>query len=227
MPVPVSRTVIAYVRVRVASEACTLDPPAVGVNLMAFDSRFQTICCSTVGIAAIGPTPSSIVLDADLFGVGGRPHRLDRLAQDIGQVHGPNLQPQVSADDARHVEQVVDQLGCARAFRSIACMAAARCSSRTVPVASIRAHPWMAVSGVRSSCDTVIRNSCSSLSAFSSRLVRRSELVGLELPGAGELALPPRLSRPFDGTARTACRSSSASARGRTPWLPSTAGEHA
>ena len=50
-------------------------------------------------------------------------------------------------------------LVCARAFRSIAATARERSAAGTAPVDSMRTHPKIAVIGVRSSCDTVIRNS--------------------------------------------------------------------
>ena len=62
-------------------------PPA-GVNLMAFDSRFQTTCCSRSGRPRRGRAAGSSVTverDAPCASAAG-PHRVDRRVDDRGEV---------------------------------------------------------------------------------------------------------------------------------------------
>src|SRR5207237_5445788 len=48
--------------------------------------------------------------DADLFRVGDRLRRLQRIVHDVGDVDGRAFEPQLARDDARDVEQIVDEL---------------------------------------------------------------------------------------------------------------------
>ena len=57
MPMPVSATLISMCEFTRSSSTCTLPP--LGVNLIAFESRFQTTCCSRLGSPEIGPAPGS------------------------------------------------------------------------------------------------------------------------------------------------------------------------
>src|SRR5262245_33838962 len=51
-----------------------------------------------------------ISLERDTFGVRRRADRLNRLLNYRDQVNWPDLQPELAADDAGRVEQVIDQL---------------------------------------------------------------------------------------------------------------------
>ena len=51
-----------------------------------------------------------ISLERDPFGVRSRVDRLDRLLNYRDQVHWPEFEPELAADDAGRVEQVIDQL---------------------------------------------------------------------------------------------------------------------
>ena len=71
-------------------------------------------------------------------------------------------------------------LACVRAFRSMTSSASVRRSWRTLPERSIVIHPSIALSGVRSSCDSVARNSslarsasCAAARASRSRVTSR------------------------------------------------------
>src|SRR5919204_10165 len=49
-------------------------------------------------------------LNLDLFGLRGGAHRLDGGAHDRAQLDAPRVETHLPRDDARHVEQVVDDL---------------------------------------------------------------------------------------------------------------------
>ena len=85
--------------------------PPCGVNLTAFESRFQTICCSRSGSARIELRPGSIAMSSAiaLASAAG----VDR----VGRLRGPRRPTSTGRtssrslprDHARHVEQVVDE----------------------------------------------------------------------------------------------------------------------
>ena len=141
------------------SSATRTLPPA-SENLIAFDSRFQMICCMRVGspattarsaIAArrgecLSCRPASRTVSSAL---SMTPSQFDRLV----------AERQLSGDDFGEVEQVVDQRRLRLARR--ADRAAGRCAScraSSPPRVNMRDQPRIAVSGVRSSCDSVARN---------------------------------------------------------------------
>ena len=89
---------------------------------------------------------------------------------------------------------------CARALRSTVAEGARALRSRAACVASIRTQPKIAVSGVRSSCDSVIRNSSFRRLALRHRAARAARArapprVARWLRAAGRLVvlLPPQL----------------------------------
>ena len=150
------------------------DRPPASLNLTAFDSRFQTTCCSrsaspsSDGRLEVMRTSSSIAL-----GVGGRPHRVERRVDDGARDRPrPELEAQLPGDDARHVEDVVDQLRLQLGVALDHFERAPRGGGSSVPSRSIRLQPRIALSGVRSSCESVARNS--SFARFAAlRLVAR------------------------------------------------------
>ena len=159
MPMPVSATLISTCEFTRSSSTCTLPP--FGVNLIALDSRFQTTCCSRLGSPEIGPArgSSSFSSRMPLASAAGRTvstaasmnaTRLDRL----------HVEPHLAGDDAAHVEQVFDQLRlhAGVALDRLEALAADR-RRRCVPRRSTCDQPRIALSGVRSSCDSVARNS--------------------------------------------------------------------
>ena len=110
MPAPVSLTDDLDLRSPARDSRSRRVPPS-GVNLIAFDSRFQTICCSRSGSARIGRRRRIEVASRTLMRLAAiaGPTRFDRAAQDVGDVDRPRVEPQLAADRARDVEQVVDQ----------------------------------------------------------------------------------------------------------------------
>ena len=174
MPAPSSstRTLSPAAPRRIATRTC---PPA-GVNLIALERRFHITCCSRSPSAAMRPGRRvEVGVDADRLGVGGGAHRVDRRLDDAHRVDLGDAQAQLAGDDARDVEQVLDQLGLQRGVAVDGLERARRvCASRGARRASRRVQPTMALSGVRSSCDSVARNSSlMRLARKSSSLERR------------------------------------------------------
>ena len=80
------------------------------MNLIAFESRFQTTCCSRSGSPRTTKRPGvDVGLDADALGICRRPQRLDAGAHERHQIDVADLEPQLAGDRLRDVEQVVDQ----------------------------------------------------------------------------------------------------------------------
>ena len=71
---------------------------------------------------------------------------------------------------------------CSRVLRSTTSMAWAAASALSRPLASMAVHPSIAVSGVRSSCESTARNS--SLARFAASASRRACLLHLQECGA-------------------------------------------
>ena len=89
------------------------------------------------------------------------------------EIDGGALEPQLARHDAGHVEQFVDELRLplgAVVDRLAGALALPSVSSR--PLRSMSAQPRMALSGVRSSCDTMARNW--SFSRFASSALARA-----------------------------------------------------
>ena len=81
------------------------------MNLIALVSRFQTTCCSRVGIA--GDRAGARIEDlaqANPLGFGRRPDRVDGRIDHAGQIGPLHVEPHLAGDDAAHVEQVLDEL---------------------------------------------------------------------------------------------------------------------
>ena len=91
----------------------------------------------------------------------GRLGGFDRPSDDIRERHLLHVEPDAPGHDAAQVEQVVDQLHLrARvAFDDLHAAAEARRASALPCLRSICVQPRMAFNGVRSSCDSVARNS--------------------------------------------------------------------
>ena len=94
-------------------QAARCTRPPSGVNLMAFESRFQTTCCRRSGSPETGPASgSSSVSSADAPWPPRPGATASRAASiDRGQVHRAHVEPQLAGDDARDVEDVLDELG--------------------------------------------------------------------------------------------------------------------
>ena len=81
------------------------------MNLIAFESRFQTICWSRDGIAhdRSGERFHDF-LKPDCFRFGSRRDGGDRGVDHFGEIDRLHVQPHFAGDDPAHVEQVFDQL---------------------------------------------------------------------------------------------------------------------
>jgi hypothetical protein len=85
-------------------------PPA-GVNFTAFVMRFQTTCWSLSSSPRDDPELRvEIGHDLDPLRVGRRARRVDGGADDGGEVHGRVVDADLARDDARDVEDVLDEL---------------------------------------------------------------------------------------------------------------------
>ena len=89
--------------------------PPSGVNLMAFDRTFQTTCCRRSASAAMIAHCAHVGREDHAPGLGLRAHRLERPLDRGGHVGRGDVEPELAADDARHVEDVLDDAGLARA----------------------------------------------------------------------------------------------------------------
>ena len=86
--------------------------PSLGVNLIALDSRFHTTCCRRFGVAEHRRDAGiDHRLKTDLARVHRRADRVGRRRDHLVQIHLLQVQAQLARHDARHVEQVVDELG--------------------------------------------------------------------------------------------------------------------
>ena len=123
MPIPVSRTSSCVHAVDLGSD--NRHGAAGGVNLTAFDSRFHTICCRrSASPSDRGTARRQVAVDRDA--ASPPPLGSDRPRaplDDRREVDGVRSQPQLAGDDARDVEQVVDQ-------RRLRAGVARRCSRR-------------------------------------------------------------------------------------------------
>ena len=110
MPAPVSRTAIVATPSPACREIATWPPS--GVNLIAFDRRFQTTCWRRAGSPTTGPTSSSrnrlIRMERD---AASRCNGLDRVLHDSLQAHDLGVEAQLAGDDPADVQQVGDELG--------------------------------------------------------------------------------------------------------------------
>ena len=133
-------------------------------------------CCSRSGSpttrAAAG---SSRAVSAIRFGVCRGSDGVERGVDQRRHVERPDLEVELAGDDARAVEDVLDEpdLGAWRCARWCRRRAGTR-SGRAAPDCSMRAQPRIALSGVRSSCEAVDRKSSLArlASSAASRAVR-------------------------------------------------------
>ena len=159
MPDPKSATVSSPVLPRRTTRTCTFPP--LGVNLTALDSRFQSTCCSRDVSPYRRPgsgqdqSPSWMVILASAEGctVSSAPLTMSR-----GSTR-PSVEAELAGHDARHVEQLVDELR----------LVYARCcrSPRS------RARPG---SGRAPALQHVVPTRCRS-AAYATRATRRQELI--------------------------------------------------
>ena len=144
------------------------------------------------------------MIETEPLRVGRRLHRGDRLVHARRRrCTAQHIEPQLAADDPRHVEQIVDQPRLhARAARDGLDRCSGRCSSN-LPVSRICAQPLIAVSGVRSSCETVITNSSFNRAAVS---VSRCARCSISSAGASRSLTAFRLIRlPPPARATVSC----------------------
>ena len=138
----------------------TVTVPPGGVNFSAFDIRFQTTCCRRFASPTMRHRCRARNVDANLLSQRGRRHRFDRA------VHRRRPDRMASAPAGGCLACRAPRRGCRR--RSSPALARCVRSPRS-PAASFRdrAGRWRAfatspgppTSGVRSSCDSVARNS--------------------------------------------------------------------
>ena len=168
---PVSATLISMCEFTRSSRTCTL--PSLGVNLMAFDSRFQITCWSRSGSPKIGPAAGSRKLSRrmSLASAAGRTVSMAASMIDNGST-GCTSRRSLPDGDAAHVEQVFDQLGLHPrvALDGLETLDVVRVVA--APRRRTCAQPRMAFSGVRSSCESVARNS--SLTSLMRSAARRA-----------------------------------------------------
>ena len=119
-----------------------------------------------------------------------RPHRLDRRLDDRGRIDRLDVEPQLAGDDAAHVEQVLDELGLdARVPLDDLEPLLDVCAAVTRRLRRICDQPRIAFSGVRSSWDSVARNS-SFIALARSASARRDPLALERAAGALPAARP-------------------------------------
>ena len=159
MPMPVSATLISTCEFTRSSTTCTLPP--LGVNLIAFDSRFQTTCCRRSGRRRSGrPAGRGTVASRMSFAsADGRTVSIAASMNDA-RVDRLDVEAHLARGDPAHVEQVVDELGL-HARVALDGLEAASVVRRgpSAPRRRTCDQPRIALSGVRSSCESVARNS--------------------------------------------------------------------
>ncbi len=158
IPCPVSLTTISRCELIRSDLICTRPPR--GVNLIAFDSKFQTTCWSLTGSPGIEIAPVSITFwtrtpFASAAGLTASTAASMNVFGSDGRTSMRNLPVMIRETSSRSSTSCA----CALALRSIVSRAFAVCSSESWPRRSIRAHPRIALNGVRSSCEMVARNS--------------------------------------------------------------------
>ena len=168
MPGPLSSTV-RRTDPSSASRRTSTRPVASGTNLIALDSRFQTICCRRFGVARerAGPRVDER-LEAHAPGRGRRPQAVDR-----GLDHARQLD-RLRRPGAACRRRCARCRGCPRS----AAPGSGRCGGSSPPPSgssrrsrcpsrSRWLQPTIALSGVRSSCDSTARKSSFRWSASS------------------------------------------------------------
>ena len=149
----------------------------------------------------------------------------DDLVHDLGEIALLALEPQRPGRDARHVEQVVDE--CGRGAGPGARSAASRRRSRSVEIVSSGSFDrsdssrcstiWSGVSGVRSSCEAIERNSSRALTA--SRASRYSRALSTaRLTRCARSSAMARSAGPYRRPGRHAERDRSQDLVARDHW---------
>jgi len=109
MPLPVSITVSVTSPARRRRRTSTRPPP--GVNLIAFERRFETTCRSRSPVA-LHLARAGIEDAHELDPLGFRRGRAASVAPSTTPASSRAApEPELPRDDARHVEQILDQLG--------------------------------------------------------------------------------------------------------------------
>ena len=176
MPMPVSRHFDAD-RPAFGGARTSMRPPS-GVNLTAFDSRFHSDLLQPRRIGEhvdVRTCQRVSTRRMPLASAAGR-MLLERGLERRHQRQRLELELQLAGRHPRHVDEIVDELrlGLGVAIDQLRARAAA-CASLRWSASSIRVQPRMTLSGVRSSCDSVARNS--SFRRFDSRSAALGPLV--------------------------------------------------
>ena len=110
MPTPVSAIAISTL-VRRRGAATRRCARRSGVNFTALVSTFQNTCCRRV-VSAHDRAGERVEVhvERDALGVGGGLDALDRFAQHGDDRNRLRIEPDLAGRDARHVEQILDQL---------------------------------------------------------------------------------------------------------------------
>ena len=97
--------------VRVGGRELHLDAPVLGRELDRVREEVPRHLLEALRVAPDRVDPRMDRLhDADVLGHGRGPHALDRRVDHVGEAYRLHLQAHLPADDARHLEQVVDQV---------------------------------------------------------------------------------------------------------------------
>ena len=158
MPSPLSRTTMRMPSSRVPSTV-TVTVPLSGVNLIALDRRFQITCCRRSGSPCIGARGSALIWSLMLFapaaGCTAASAASTTAATSIDRSVSRSLPVMMRETSSRSSMSWATDL----ALRSIVSSARSRRSGSRSPRRSHQVHPTSALSGVRSSWDSVARNS--------------------------------------------------------------------
>ena len=191
MPTPVSCTRMSmYSR---SPELSRTSWPPGGVNLTAFDSRFTRPAAARTASPVIRKSPAATsAMRFTLLAVAtGR--RDSRAASQRWRSGDLAIEAEVSRRNPRDVEEILDEL---RLEARVAADDFERLGAPllvTAPCRSMLVHPRIAFSGVRSSCDSVARNSsfarsafCANARASRSRTMRRRSSESLRWSASAE-----------------------------------------
>ena len=168
-------------------------PPA-GVNFTALASRFQSTCRRR----AASPATSPIVavdrhLQRDRLRIGGGTDGFDRAADEIAEIDGRDVQAEVAGGHRRQIEQLLDDLHLRGGVAFDGVEDRRRALGRNRSSRSMRVQPSTALSGVRSSWESIARNSsltrlaCSRSRISCARSCGQRALVILEQPSRGDV----------------------------------------
>ena len=138
-----------------------IDVPPRGVYFTALASRFHATCCRRCSSPITGDAlVGALDVDGDLLRGGCRPDGLDGGVDDRAQVDRRHRQADAALDHPRDVEEVFDQAGLdLRVAIDRVHGVPPLLLGPSAPVCRTCTQPTIALSGVRSSCDAVARNS--------------------------------------------------------------------